>query len=214
MAPVDTTRLIRATLTFSSFGFGKEPNIRTRESGGKVIATLRKPAALDALAQKLSADRLRVVKLDVTKPAEINTVFMQVKATSGHVDIVFDCAAHIAIGEHEAGRVDTMEFFRERDTSQVLSALLSRNSAIVGMAGVPVIGFFHTTKYDPAPPGMGQEAGTSLAVAKIIEFSHLFSPPLNRNGLIRQKIRTVAKIDFHESWSDARGKQCPPPPVS
>ncbi len=70
--------------------------------------------------------------------------------------------------------------------------------------------------------GAGKEADTpadlapadaSLAVAKIIEFSRLSSPPLHfpvgkdSIGPIREKIRTLTEeIDKYESWSDNLGK--------
>lgn len=70
--------------------------------------------------------------------------------------------------------------------------------------------------------GAGKEADTpadlapadvSLAVAKVIEFSKLSSPPLHfplgkdSIGLIREKIKTLTKeIDKYESWSDNLGK--------
>ncbi|KAL1943574.1 hypothetical protein VTO73DRAFT_4019 [Trametes versicolor] len=47
-------------ITGSSSGFGRETVIQALEAGDKVVATLRKPAVLDDLAQKYPADRLRV----------------------------------------------------------------------------------------------------------------------------------------------------------
>lgn len=56
-------------------------------------------------------------------------------------------------------------------------------------------------------------ADTSLAVAKIIEFSRVASLPLHfplgkdSIGLIREKIRALTEeIDQYESWSDNLGK--------
>ncbi|KAI0828694.1 NAD-P-binding protein [Trametes gibbosa] len=286
-------------ITGASSGFGRETVVQALESGDKVVATLRQPTALDDLTKKYSADRLKVVKLDVTKPAEIDTAFEQAKTTFGRVDIVFNNAGYVAVGENEAvpdevsrplfevnfwGAVHVsqraVKFFREENKPQ--GGLLLQNSAMVGLAGVPVIGFYSATKHalegfseslakevdpawnikvaivepgafktsvfnldtsmvlvpqhpayaNPALPvyhfrgaflkGAGQEvdtpadlapADTSLAVAKIIEFSRLSSPPLHfplgkdSIGLIREKIKTLTEeINQYESWSENLGK--------
>ncbi|KAI0636946.1 NAD-P-binding protein [Trametes polyzona] len=286
-------------ITGSSSGFGRETVIQALESGDKVVATLRKPAALADLAQKYPADRLRLVKLDVTVPAEIDAAFAAAKAAFGRVDVVFNNAGYVAVGENEAVPDDVarplfevnfwgavhvsqraMRFFREENRPQ--GGLLLQNSAMVGLAGVPVIGFYSATKHalegfseslakeldpawnikvsiiepgafktsvfnldtsmvlvpqhpayaNPALPvynfrgaflkGAGQQADTpadfapadaSLAVAKIIEFSKLASPPLHfplgkdSIGLIREKIKTLTEeIDQYESWSENLGK--------
>ncbi|OJT10612.1 hypothetical protein TRAPUB_12860 [Trametes pubescens] len=286
-------------ITGSSSGFGRETVIQALESGDKVVATLRKPAALNDLAKRYPADRLRVLKLDVTKPADIDAAFVQAKAAFGRIDIVFNNAGYVAVGENEAFPDDVarplfevnfwgavhvsqraVRFFREENKPQ--GGLLLQNSAMVGLAGVPAIGFYSATKHalegfseslakevdpawnikvaiiepgafktsvfnldtnmimvpqhpaytNPALPvynfrgafmkGAGKEADTpadlapadaSLAVAKIIEFSRLSSPPLHfpvgkdSIGLIREKIRTLTEeIDKYESWSDNLGK--------
>lgn len=155
---------IHRTVTGSSTGFGRETVIQALESGDKVVATLRKPAALYDLAKKYSADRLLVVKLDVTKPEDIDAAFVQAKAAFGRVDIVFNNAGYVAVGENEAvpddvsrplfevnfwGAVHVSQravtFFREENKPQ--GGLLLQNSAMVGLAGVPAIGFYSATKH-------------------------------------------------------------------
>ncbi|OJT10626.1 hypothetical protein TRAPUB_12874 [Trametes pubescens] len=151
-------------ITGSSSGFGRETVIQALESGDKVIATLRKPAALDNLAKKYPADRLRIIRLDVTKPAEIDAAFFQAKAAFGRVDIVFNNAGFVAIGENEAFPDDVarslfevnfwgavhvsqraVRFFREENKPQ--GGLLLQNSSLAGLVGVPVVGFYSATKH-------------------------------------------------------------------
>lgn len=161
---VEPTLIYFSIVTGSSSGFGRETVIQALESGDKVVATLRKPAALDDLTKRYSVDRLRVVKLDVTKPADIDAAFVQAKAAFGRVDIVFNNAGYVAVGENEAFPDDVarplfevnfwgavhvsqraVRFFREENTPQ--GGLLLQNSAMVGLAGVPVIGFYSATKH-------------------------------------------------------------------
>lgn len=161
---VEPTLIYFPIVTGSSSGFGRETVIQALKSGDKVVATLRKPATLDDLTKKYSADRLRVVKLDVTKPADIDAAFVEAKAAFGRIDIVFNNAGYVAVGENEAFPDDVarplfevnfwgavhvsqraVRFFREENTPQ--GGLLLQNSAMVGLAGVPVIGFYSATKH-------------------------------------------------------------------
>lgn len=100
----------------------------------------------------------------MTKPADIDAAFVQAKAAFGRVDIVFNNAGYVAVGENEAFPDDVarplfevnfwgavhvsqraVRFFREENTPQ--GGLLLQNSAMVGLAGVPVIGFYSATKH-------------------------------------------------------------------
>ena len=89
--------------------------------GDKVVATLRKPKALESLQAKYPADRLLVTKLDVTKSDEIESAFAKAKEAFGRVDVVFNNAGWGVIGEIEGTpddqaramfevRVSTMSF--------------------------------------------------------------------------------------------------------
>ncbi|EIW52649.1 NAD-P-binding protein [Trametes versicolor FP-101664 SS1] len=151
-------------ITGSSSGFGRETVIQALESGDKVVATLRKPAVLDDLAQKYPADRLRVIKLDVTKLADIDAAFIQAKEAFGRIDIVFNNAGYVVVGEAEAMPDDVarqqfevnfwgavhvsqraVRFFREENKPQ--GGLLLQNSSASGFTGIPVIAFYVATKH-------------------------------------------------------------------
>ncbi|KAI0820888.1 NAD-P-binding protein [Trametes gibbosa] len=151
-------------ITGSSTGFGRETVTQALEAGDKVVATLRKPAALDDLAAKYPTSRLRVVQLDVTQPAQINSAFEQAKAAFGRVDIVFNNAGYVAVGESEAMPDDVarpllevnfwgavhvsqraVRFFREENTPQ--GGLLLQNSSMFGLGGAPAIAFYNAAKH-------------------------------------------------------------------
>ena len=63
-------------------------------NGDNVVATLRKPEALKDLQDRTPADRLLVLKLDVTKHDEIIDAFAQAKKKFGRVDVVFNNAGY------------------------------------------------------------------------------------------------------------------------
>ncbi|KAI0667103.1 NAD-P-binding protein [Trametes maxima] len=151
-------------VTGTSSGFGRETVVQLLNAGEKVVATLRKPEVLADLTKKYPVDRLRVIKLDVTKPAEIKAAFAAAKAAFGRIDVVFNNAGYVAIGESEGfpddvarplfevnfwGAVhvsqEAVRFFREENKPQ--GGLLLQNSAMVGVAGVPVISFYTDTKH-------------------------------------------------------------------
>jgi NAD(P)-dependent dehydrogenase (short-subunit alcohol dehydrogenase family) len=70
-------------------------------NGERVVATLRKPAALAALAEKHNKDQLLVLPLDVTNSKQIDEAFESVKKTFGRLDVVVNNAGHGLVGEVE-----------------------------------------------------------------------------------------------------------------
>lgn len=71
------------------------------QKGDVVVATLRKPAMLDDLANVYSQNRLLILPLDVTVPSDITTAFLKAHETFGRIDIVFNNAGLCIIGEAE-----------------------------------------------------------------------------------------------------------------
>ena len=65
------------------------------------MATLRTPVALADLQSRYSTEQLLVVKLDVTRPDEIEAAFAQAKAVFGRIDVVYNNAGLIVVGEIE-----------------------------------------------------------------------------------------------------------------
>ncbi|KAI0666618.1 NAD-P-binding protein, partial [Trametes maxima] len=151
-------------VTGSSSGFGREAVVQLLNAGEKVVATLRKPEVLADLTKKYPASRLLVVKLDVKNPEDIKAAFAQAKKAFGRIDVVFNNAGYVAIGESEAvpddvarplfevnfwGAVhvsqEAVRFFRKENTPQ--GGLLLQNSGMVGIAGIPVTSFYTATKH-------------------------------------------------------------------
>ena len=108
--------------------------------------------------------QLLLVKLDVTKPQEIKDAFQQAKAAFGRVDVVFNNAGYVVTGEAEAipdeparamfetnfwGAVhvsqEAVRFFRDENSPQ--GGHLIQNSAAVGIATLPTMGFYSAAKH-------------------------------------------------------------------
>lgn len=72
------------------------------QNGDIAVAALRKPEVLSNLSSKYPKDRLLIIKLDVTKEADITDAFSQIRGTLGRLDFVFNNAGISALGEAEA----------------------------------------------------------------------------------------------------------------
>ncbi|ONG53236.1 short-chain dehydrogenase/reductase [Pseudoroseomonas deserti] len=86
-------------ITGASAGFGYELTAQLLARGDRVTATLRRPGALDALAER-HPGRLAVVTLDVTDAEAVPRVVSAVFA-AGRVDVVVSNAAYGLFGPAE-----------------------------------------------------------------------------------------------------------------
>jgi NAD(P)-dependent dehydrogenase (short-subunit alcohol dehydrogenase family) len=100
-------------ITGCSSGYGLETARRFHHEGWNVIATMRSPRA-DVLPP---ADRLRVVALDVTKPASIQAAV----ETSGPIDVLVNNAGIGVVGVFEATPMETMRGVFETNTFGVMA---------------------------------------------------------------------------------------------
>ncbi|EIW52650.1 NAD-P-binding protein [Trametes versicolor FP-101664 SS1] len=204
-------------ITGSSSGFGRETVMQALESGDKVVATLRKPAALDDLAKKYPADRLRVVKLDVTKPDEIDAAFAQAKAAFGRIDIVFNNAGYVAIGEVEVMPDDVsrpqfevnfwgavhvsqgaVRFFREENTPQ--GGLLLQNSSLAGLAAMPIVGFYSATKH--ALEGFSESLAKELDPAWNIKVISIIEPGAFKTSVFDLDANHMIVVPQHPAYAN------------
>ena len=104
IAVCDLTRTIRLhkdyqvaynwLITGTSSGFGRLLTELALERGDNVVATVRKPSALDDLKEKY-ASRLRVAILDVTDAREISSVVNQAFDALGSIDFAVSNAGYI-----------------------------------------------------------------------------------------------------------------------
>lgn len=71
------------------------------KKGDKVVATLRKPEMLADLVAQYPKDKLLILKVDVTKPSDIDAAFAHTKETFGRVDVVYNNAGRAIFAEAE-----------------------------------------------------------------------------------------------------------------
>jgi NAD(P)-dependent dehydrogenase (short-subunit alcohol dehydrogenase family) len=70
-------------------------------NGHIAVATLRHPEVLNDLKAKYPADKLLILKLDVTIPQDIEAAFAKTKENFGRLDYVFNNAGAVLTSEVE-----------------------------------------------------------------------------------------------------------------
>jgi|SRR5579871_270770 len=147
-------------ITGTSTGFGHLLTEELLKRGQRVVATARDTSELLNLVQQFP-DRLRTLKLDVTKPQEIISVAEQGIASFGQVDVLVNNAGYGVNGAIEEVSEDEFEplfqtniyglirvtraflpQFRQRRSGHIFN--LSSIGGLIGSAGW---GFYNTTKF-------------------------------------------------------------------
>ncbi|KZT55975.1 NAD(P)-binding protein [Calocera cornea HHB12733] len=179
-------------VTGASSGFGHAMTELLLKRGEIVIATLRRPEALDDIHD--GRDRLLVLKLDVTKPEEVDAAFAKAKEVFGRIDVVYNNAAYGVLAEFETatrsqeartmfdtnfwGAADisraAIEFFRDVNGPQVGGTLLVMSS-MAGHYGAPGISYYCASKHalEGVTEGMVKELipGWNIKVSMIVSGS-------------------------------------------
>lgn len=150
-----------ALITGGNSGIGYATAKRFLEEGAQVIITGRNEQSLREAATQLGSERITAIKADVAKPAEIQSAFDRVKATFGHLDILF-----LNAGIAPVAPIDqtTEEIFDNLFATNVkgvffgvqkaLGVLVEGSSVIINSSTVNAKGF----------PGFVAYAGTKAAV--------------------------------------------------
>ena len=127
--------------------------------GNKVVAALRKPEALSDLTTSYPSSQLLAVKVDVTNSTDVTTAFAKAEEVFGRIDVVFNNAGIMIVGEVEsvdeaeareifevnfwgAARVtkEAVRFFRE--VNKPIGGTLLQVSSGLGLKGSAVMGFY------------------------------------------------------------------------
>jgi NAD(P)-dependent dehydrogenase (short-subunit alcohol dehydrogenase family) len=95
-------------ITGTSSGFGRILAELALERGDNVVATVRKPSALDDLKERYG-NRLRVSILDVTNPKEIVSVVDEAFDAFGKIDFAVSNAGYIMVGAAEEAELPRIE---------------------------------------------------------------------------------------------------------
>ncbi|KAF9019433.1 NAD-P-binding protein [Hymenopellis radicata] len=89
-------------ITGANAGFGRAMLDCVLQNGDNVIAAVRRPETLADLPK----DRVTVVKMDVTKPEQIDAAFEEIKAKGLRIDVLYNNAGFPNVGEVEAVPLD------------------------------------------------------------------------------------------------------------
>lgn len=157
-------RSLSHIVTGASTGFGRFLTELVLKNGDRAVATLRKPEVLADLASNHGKDKLLVLKVDVTHPQEIKDAFNEAVKQFGRVDVVFNNAGYLVVGEieglpEEIGRAifetnvwgavnvskEAVRVFRE--ANKPAGGLLLQMSSKAGIQAYPGIGHYSATKY-------------------------------------------------------------------
>lgn len=84
-------------ITGASSGFGREIAAAALAAGGRVVATARRPEAIDLG----TSDDLKVLRLDVTDRAQVDGTVAAAAATFGRLDVVVNNAGYGLLGALE-----------------------------------------------------------------------------------------------------------------
>ena len=186
-------------ITGCSTGFGRELAKLVLARGWRAVVTARDASRVADIAEG-HADRVLVLSLDVTRPAQIAEAVAQTKLKFGRIDALVNNAGYgylaaIEEGEDEAVRAmfETNVFGLIDMTKAVLpvmreqrSGLIVNISSIGGLTSFAATGYYHGTKY---------------AVEGISESLAIEVKPLGIDVLI------VEPGPFRTNWAGASLKQ-------
>ncbi|KAG0697845.1 hypothetical protein DFH29DRAFT_856502 [Suillus ampliporus] len=152
-------------ITGTSSGFGKYMTEYALSQGDIVVATLRKPEVLSDLAARYPADKLLVLKVDVTKQQDIDSAFARTREVFGRLDVVYNNAGYGIFTEAEGTPVDkaremfetnfwgstnvsraAVKFFREVNEPGK-GGILLQVSSVTGFAALPGLSYYTASKH-------------------------------------------------------------------
>jgi NAD(P)-dependent dehydrogenase (short-subunit alcohol dehydrogenase family) len=147
-------------ITGTSSGLGRALTEALLARGDRVAATLRRPAALDDLADHYGGQLWRA-ELDVSKPAQVRQVVDAAFAALGQIDVVVSNAGYALVGAAEEPTDSQVE--RQLDTNVLGSMTIARAalphlrrqggghliqlSSIGGQSAFPFVGIYNATKW-------------------------------------------------------------------
>lgn len=216
-------------ITGASTGFGRLLAEHLVNQGANVVATARDVDKVRDL-ERQSPAQVQALRLDVTKPEEVDAAIANTLARFGHVDVLVNNAGYGLTGAVEEvtepeymPMFETNVFglirvtrsllpqFRERRTGNILFL-----SSVGGLVGLPGWGYYNATKF--AIEGLGEALAAELAPfnvhVTIVEPGPFRTDFLGRSGVaakeqIAEYAETAGKT--REYFHTQAGKQAGDP---
>jgi NAD(P)-dependent dehydrogenase (short-subunit alcohol dehydrogenase family) len=147
-------------ITGCSTGFGRELAKEVLEAGYKAVVTARNPDDVKDILDEYPDDAL-ALKLDVTKPEEVNAAVEQAEKVFGKIDVLVNNAGIGYFGAIEESEEDEVRRMFEINfwglaavTKAVLPGMRAQRSghilnvaSIGGLVGFPAVGYYNATKF-------------------------------------------------------------------
>lgn len=152
-------------VTGCSSGLGLDMTRAVLDKGDIAVATLRRPEVLADLKARYPADRLLVLKVDVSVHNDIIAAFQKTKEVFGRLDVVVSNAGYVVLGEIEgtpddAARAlfdvnfwgathvlqEAVRFLREENEPGKGGRIIQITSG-TGLFGFPSCGFYSASKH-------------------------------------------------------------------
>jgi NAD(P)-dependent dehydrogenase (short-subunit alcohol dehydrogenase family) len=161
-------------ITGCSTGFGRVLAELLLARGKRVAATARKPEMLTELVAPYS-DRALALRLDITKPEDIEAALGRVEDRLGRVDVLVNNAGYGGLGTVEDASVaearaifETNFFGTLAMTKAVLPGMIARRSgqivmigSVAGQIGFPALAYYSSSKF--ALAGMTESLAAEVA---------------------------------------------------
>jgi NAD(P)-dependent dehydrogenase (short-subunit alcohol dehydrogenase family) len=202
-------------ITGCSTGFGRLLAEEVLKSGGKVIATARKPDQIADLEKKFP-QTAKALALDVTDAAQVDRAVAAAIQHFGHVDVVVNNAGYGVAGAIE--EVSEAEFrpmfetnvfgllrvtraflphLRERRSGHILNL-----SSIGGLVSSPGMGYYNATKF--AVEGLSEALAAELAPLGI-HITIIEPGPFRTDFLGRSGVQAATRIaDYDNTAANMR----------
>ncbi len=160
-------------ITGASSGFGRLLTEYVLSLGGSVVATARRPDLLNDLTTHYAAN-VQLLRLDVSRPSEVDAAVKDALARFGHVDVLVNNAGYGVTGAFEEVAEEEYRPMFETNvfglitlTQALLPQFRARRSgnivnlsSIGGLTGLPGWSMYNATKF--AVEGMSEALGMEL----------------------------------------------------
>jgi NAD(P)-dependent dehydrogenase (short-subunit alcohol dehydrogenase family) len=193
-------------ITGTSSGFGRELALEALARGDRVVATARDPKSLDELVQG-APERVLAVRLDVTKPEQIQSAVQEAVQRFGAIDVLVNNAGYSVVGAVEETSdaelrlaLETMFFGAAALTRAVLPQMRERQSGTI--VQISSVGGFITA------PGFGAycaakhalEALSEALASEVTPFAIrvlIVEPGAFRTSLFGAAFRSIPALDAY-----------------
>jgi NAD(P)-dependent dehydrogenase (short-subunit alcohol dehydrogenase family) len=193
-------------ITGTSSGFGRELALEALARGDRVVATARDPKVLAELVQS-APERVLAVRLDVTKPEQIQSAVQEAEQRFGAIDVLVNNAGYSVVGAVEETSnvelrlaLETMFFGAAALTYAVLPQMRARQSGTI--VQISSVGGFITA------PGFGAycaakhalEALSEALASEVAPFGVrvlIVEPGAFRTGLFGAAFRSLPALDAY-----------------